>query len=313
MTLVLNAQDVEPLCDMRALIDVIKRGLREEALGHAVVPPRLNLQTASGFFRVMPAVMNDSGLMGYKVFHGSVRSGVRYLIAVYAQQGERLLALMDAHYLTAARTGATTGIATKLLANPKTKTVAVIGSGLEARTNLQAVCAVRPVERVTVFSPNPERRARFAARMGPELGVETRAVDSPEECVRGAEIVVVATNSFGRPDPIAYRGAWMEPGVLVDAIGSTSTFLREIDADTFQRAQWIVVDSKVQVEEESGDVKAAVSEGKYDRAKVVDLKEVLVGKAQGRTSVQQMVLFKSVGTAVQDVMAGFVVYEEAVR
>ena len=313
MTLVLNAQDVEPLCDMRALIDVIKRGLREEALGHAVVPPRLNLQTASGFFRVMPAVMNDSGLMGYKVFHGSVRSGVRYLIAVYAQQGERLLALMDAHYLTAARTGATTGIATKLLANPKTKTVAVIGSGLEARTNLQAVCAVRPVERVTVFSPNPERRARFAARMGPELGVETRTVNSPEECVRGAEIVVVATNSFGRPDPIAYRGAWMEPGVLVDAIGSTSTFLREIDADTFQRAQWIVVDSKVQVEEESGDVKAAVSEGKYDRAKVVDLKEVLVGKAQGRTSVQQMVLFKSVGTAVQDVMAGFVVYEEAVR
>ncbi len=220
---------------------------------------------------------------------------------------------MDAHYLTAARTGATTGIATKLVANPEAKTVAVIGSGLEARTNLQAVCAVRPVERVTVFSPNPERRARFAARMGPELGVEARAADSPEECVRGAEIVVVATNSFGRPDPIAYRGAWMEPGVLVDAIGSTSTFLREIDADTFQRAEGIVVDSKVRVEEESGDVKAALSEGKYDHAKVVDLKEVLVGKAQGRTSAQQMVLFKSVGTAVQDVMAGFVVYEEAVR
>jgi len=298
---------------MRALIDVIERGLREEALGRAVVPPRLNLPTAGGFFRVMPAVMNDSGLMGYKVFHGSMKAGVRYLIAVYAQEGERLLALMDAHYLTAARTGATTGIATKLLANPGAKTVAVIGSGLEARTNLQAVCAVRPVERVTVFSPNPERRARFAARMGPELGVEVRAADSAEECVRGADIVVVATNSFGRPDPIAYRGAWMEPGVLVDAIGSTSTVLREIDADTFHRAQCVVVDSKVQVEEESGDVKAALSEGKYDRAKVVDLKEVLVGKAQGRTSAQQMVLFKSVGTAVQDVMAGFVVYEEAVR
>jgi ornithine cyclodeaminase/alanine dehydrogenase len=298
---------------MQPLIDAIERGLREEALGRAVVPPRLNLPTLGGFFRVMPAVLNDSGLMGYKVFHGSVRKGVRYLIAVYAQEEERLLALMDAHYLTAARTGATTGIATKLLANPEAKTVAFIGSGLEARTNLQAVCAVRPVERVTLFSPNSERRARFAARMGPELGVEVRVVDSPEACVRGAEIVVVATNSFGRPDPIAYRGAWMEPGVLVDAIGSTSTFLREIDADTFQRAEWIVVDSKVQVEEESGDAKAALSEGKYDRAKVGELKEVLVGKAPGRTSTQQMVLFKSVGTAVQDVMAGFVVYEEAVR
>lgn len=313
MTLILNAQDVEPLCNVPVMIDIIERGLREEALGHAVVPPRLNLPSGGGFFRVMPAVMNDSGLMGYKVFHGSMKAGVRYLIAVYSREGERLLALMDAHYLTAARTGATTGIATKLLANPGAKTVAVIGSGLEARTNLQAVCAVRPVERVTVFSPNSERRMRFAARMEPELGVDIHAVDSPEACVRGAEIVVVATNSFGRPDPIAYRGVWMEPGVLVDAIGSTSTFLREIDTDTFQRAECVVVDSKVQVEEESGDARAAVSEGKYDRAKVEDLKEVLVGKTPGRTSTKQMVLFKSVGTAVQDVMAGFAVYEEAVR
>jgi ornithine cyclodeaminase/alanine dehydrogenase len=298
---------------MPEMIDIIERGLREEALGHAVVPPRLNLPSGSGFFRVMPAVMNDSGLMGYKVFHGSMKGGVRYLIAIYEREGERLLALMDAHYLTAARTGATTGIATKLLANPDAKTVAVIGSGLEARTNLQAVCAVRPVKRVTVFSPNSERREKFVARMGPELGVEMRAVNSPEECVRGAEIVVVATNSFGRPDPIAYRGAWMEPGVLVDAIGSTSTFLREIDPDTFQRAESIVVDSKIQIEEESGDAKAAISEGKYDRAKVVDLKEVLIGKAPGRTSPKQIVLFKSVGTAVQDVMSGFAVYKEAVR
>ena len=313
MTLILNAHDVEPLCNMPAMIDVIERGLREEALGKAVVPPRMNLPSGGGFFRVMPAVMNDSGLMGYKVFHGSMKNGVRYLIAIYAREGERLLALMDAHYLTAARTGATTGIATKLLANPGAKTIAVIGSGLEARTNLQAVCAVRPVKNVAVFSPNPERRAQFVARMEPELGVAMRTANSAEECVRGAEVVIVATNSFGRPDPIAYRGAWMEPGVLVDAIGSTSTFLREIDTDTFQRAESIVVDSKIQIEEESGDAKAAIGEGKYDRAKVVDLKEVLVGTAQGRTSAKQMVLFKSVGTAVQDVMSGFAVYQEAVR
>jgi ornithine cyclodeaminase/alanine dehydrogenase-like protein (mu-crystallin family) len=314
MTLVLNPQDVEQLSEMRTLIDAIEKGLREEALGHAAVPPRLNLPTQDGFFRVMPAVMNDSGLMGYKVFHGSLRAGVRYLIAIYDQQeGGRLLALMDAHYLTAARTGATTGIATKLLANPGAKTVAVIGSGLEARTNLQAVCAVCPVEQVTVFSPNRERRERFVQQMGAELGVEASAVESPDRCVQGAEIVIVATNTSGRPDPIAYRGAWMQPGVLIDAIGSTSTFLREIDPETFARAERIIVDSKVQIEEESGDAKAALSEGKYDREKVVELKDVLVGKAEGRTNARQIVLFKSVGTAVQDVMAGFVVYEEAVR
>ena len=133
MTLVLNAQDVEQSTDMHRLIEVIEQGLREEALDRAVVPPRLNLSTQDGFFRVMPAVMNESGLMGYKVFHGSLKAGVRYLIAIYDQQeGGRLLALMDAHYLTAARTGATTGIATKLLVNQGAQTVAVIGSGLDA-------------------------------------------------------------------------------------------------------------------------------------------------------------------------------------
>lgn len=313
MTLVLNAQEVEQLSDMRALIEAIERGLREEALGHAIVPPRLNIGTVHGFFRVMPAVMNESGLMGYKAFHGSIRSGVRYLIAVYTREEERLLALMDAHYLTAARTGATTGIATKLLANPEARTVAVIGSGLEARTNLQAVCAVRLVERATVFSPNRERRERFAARMKTELGIDIVPVESPEQCVRGAEIVVVGTNSFDRPDPIAYRGAWMEPASHVNSIGSTAPQLREIDAETFARADRIVVDSKVQVEEESGDVRVALSEGKYDREKVVELKDVLAGKARGRASTDQITLFKSVGTAVQDVMAGFVVYQEAVR
>ncbi len=313
MALVLGARDVEELTNMRALMDSIERGLREEAEGKAVVPPRLNLPTAEGFFRVMPAVMNGSGLMGYKVFHGSVRKGVRYLIAVYAQEGEKLLALMDAHYLTAARTGATTGVATELLANPEAKTVAVIGSGLEARTNLQGVCVARAVEQVRVFSPNPEHRQRFARRMQEELGVEVRAEASPQQCVRGADIVVVATNSFGRPDPIAYRGAWMEPGVHVNAIGSTAPQLREIDPEAFFRAERVVVDSRVQVEEESGDARAALAEGKYDRGKVVELKEVLVGREPGRSHARQITLFKSVGTAVQDVMAGFVVYQEAVR
>ena len=312
MTLVLNAQDVEQSTDMHLLIEVIEQGLREEALDRAVVPPRLNLPTQDGFFRVMPAVMNESGLMGYKVFHGSLKAGVRYLIAIYDQQeGGRLLALMDAHYLTAARTGATTGIATKLLVNQGPQTVAVIGSGLEAQTNLQAICAVCPVEQVAVFSPNRERRERFVQRMGTKLGIKIAAVDNPEQCVQGAGLVIVATNTSSQPDPIAYRGAWMQTGVLVNAIGSTSTFLREIDPETLARADRIIVDSKIQVEGESGDIIAALAENKYDREKVVELKEVLVGSAEGRTGPEQIVLFKSVGTAVQDVMAGFAVYEEA--
>jgi ornithine cyclodeaminase/alanine dehydrogenase-like protein (mu-crystallin family) len=315
MALILDANDVEQLSPMPLLVDMIDRGVREEAAGKVVMPPRLNLQTRDGgFFRVMPALMNESGLMGYKVFNGSIETGVRYLIAVYSQDSGALLALMDAHYLTAARTGATTGVATRYMAREKTPHVAVIGSGLEARTNLLGVCAVRKVERVTVYSPNAERRALFASRMSAELGIGIEPKGSPAECVRGADIVVVGTNTTGRAATIAYEGKWSEPGMHINAIGSTMPRLREIDPDTFVRSDRIVVDSVVrQLEEESGDVIAAIKEDKFPRDRVFEMKDIVGGRIPGRASDAEITLFKSVGTAIQDVMAGFAVYEEAVR
>lgn len=314
MTIVLNAEDVQRATNMRVLVDAIEKGLREEALGQVVMPPRLNLplKAAGTWFRIMPAVMNESGLMGFKAFQRAA-SGVRYLIAVYEQEEGNLLALMDAAYLTAARTGAATGLATKYLAPPGATHVAVIGSGLEARTNLEAVCAVKPVKRVTVYSPRQERREAFAAWVRTELGVEATAVESPERCLAEAEIVVVATVTAGQPDPISYRGAWMQPGIHVNSIGSTMPVQREIDPEAFARSDRIVVDAGGQIEEESGDVIAAIREGTYDRTRVVELKDVVAGKVKGRTKDNEITLYKSVGTAVQDVMAGFAVYEEARR
>ncbi len=313
MTLLLTNKDVEQASDIKAQIDVIEQGLLEEANNAVDLPPRLNLATTSGFFRVMPAVMRDSGLMGYKVFHGSVQQGVRYLIAVYDEKDGNLLSLMDAAYLTAARTGATTGVATKYMAPPEAKTVGVIGSGLEATTNLQAVCAVRPIEAGKVFSPTQANRERFAGRMSEQLDISLTAVDTPEAAVSDVDTVVVATNTTGVGDLIAYRGQWLETGVHVNSIGSTGLQLREIDAETFQRAERIVVDSRIQMEGESGDLKAALAAGTYDRAKVTELKEVVAGRARGRSGPDEITLFKSVGTAIQDVAAGFAVYKEALR
>ena len=125
--------------------------------------------------------------------------------------------------------------------------------------------------------------------------------------------MVVATNTTGVGDLIAYRGRWMETGSHVNSIGSTGLQLREIDTETFRSAERIVVDSRVQMEGESGDLKAAMAAGTYDRAKVTELKEVVAGRAPGRTGADEITLFKSVGTAIQDVAAGFAVYKEAVR
>lgn len=313
MTLLLTNSDVERASDIAAQIDAIEAGLREEANGTVDLPPRLNLATTTGFFRVMPAVMRDSGLMGYKVFHGSVQHGVRYLIAIYDEKDGRLLALMDAAYLTATRTGATTGVATRYMAPPNTATVGVIGSGLEATTNLEAVCAVRPIREGKVFSPTPANRERFAARMSDRLGLRLEAVATPEQAVADVDVVVVATNTTGVGDLIAYRGRWMTSGQHVNSIGSTGLQLREIDSATFAHADHIVTDSRVQLEAESGDVHAARQAGTYDRSKVTELKQVVAGRAPGRTESDETTLFKSVGTAIQDVAAGFTVYREAVR
>jgi alanine dehydrogenase len=312
--LLLNAREVERLADMPMLVEAVEAGLREQAAGQVAMPPRLNLPSGRGFFRLMPAVMNGGGIMGFKAFHGSVQDGVRYLIAIYEQASGMLLAMMDAHYLTAARTGATTGAATRLMANRNARHAAVIGSGLEARTNLLGICAASKIERATVFSPNPERRRAFADRMTRELKIDVTACESAEACVQGADIVVVATNTTGKGDGIAFRGEWACPGMHINAIGSTMPKLREIDAESFSRAEKIVIDCRAeQIEEESGDVLDAVSKKTYQRGKVAELQEVITGRVPGRDHDDQITLFKSVGTAIQDVVAGYAVYQAARR
>jgi ornithine cyclodeaminase/alanine dehydrogenase len=306
MTLLLDQDDVLTNLDMSALISVIERGLHEEASGELAMPPRMNIPMNHGLLRVMPVAMNGSGLFGFKVFHTS-KTGARYLVAVYEQEGGELLALVDGDHLTAARTGATAGVAAKYLAREDSSLVGVIGAGEEARTNFAAIHAVRPVERVRVFSPREARREAFAAEVRAKYGVEVTAVDRPEDAVAGVDIAIVATNTMNAPDPIAFRGEWMEPGMHVSSIGSTMPILRELDSDTFARAELLVVDAPAQMEEECGDVIAAVEAGVYGEP--VPLSELVAGNAPGRESDDQITLFKSVGTAMQDVAAAFAVYE----
>jgi len=315
MTLILSLKDVEQAINMRTIIDQIEKGLIEEYHGHVQMPARVNLPTNNkGFFRLMPAVMNESGYMGFKVFFKSGaenKSSVRYLIGIIDQNENNLEAMMDSSYLTAARTGATTGLATKYLARENARTVGVIGSGLEARTNLEAVCAVREIEYVRVFSPNPQRRELFASEMSNKLGIKVEAVESPEMAVQGADIVNVCTNTASKGNIVAFEGKWVSEGVHVNSIGSTMPSMREIATDSFEIANVVVIDTK-HLEKESGDVITAIESGQYNREKVIELPALVAGQS-GRTSDKQITLFKSVGTAIQDIMSARAVYEEAKR
>lgn len=313
MTLLLSDAEVRDALDMRALVDELETALRLEAAGGGMLlPPRTNLNHAEGFLRVMPVVMPAAGVLGLKMFHGSLERGVRYVVIVADLVSGEVRAVLDAAYLTAARTGATSGVATRHLARPEAHTVGLIGSGLEAETNLLGVCAVRDIDEVKVYSRNPERRGAFADRMAAQLGISVTAVDAPQTAVAGTDIVVVATNT-GNGGPVAYSGNWAEPGQHIVSIGSTTPQLREIDVATFVQSDRVVFDADPeQVAEESGDV-IALHAASRTWPGATGLSDLLRGTGVGRKSSDEITLFKSVGTAAQDLVAGSSIAREAVH
>ena len=303
MTLLLSDSEVRALCDIGLMTGYLDHALRKEAKGSgAEIPERLNLAHGSVFLRVMPALLPESGLLGLKFFHGSMNDGVRYVVAVCSLETGAILGLIDAAYLTAARTGATSGVATRWLSREDSATAAVIGSGLEAETNLRAVCSVRPVTRAAVYSRNPQRREAFAARMTTALGIPVTAAADPQTAVAGTDIVIIATNTG--PDPVvAYRGAWAEPGQHIISIGSTTPALREIDTDTILNADTVVLDAPLaQMSTESGDI-IAVLNTRPGWNTAIPLARIITGENPGRRHPTDITLFKSVGTAAQDLLA----------
>lgn len=311
MTLILNNADVKASIDMARLIDAVEKGFRLEHEGEVHSVPRINLPGAgsAGFFRVMPVVVPGADLMGLKAFNTSAPGGLRYVIALWAYTSGELLALMDAHYLTAARTGAVTGVATRAMTGGRERgEVGVIGSGLEARTNLEAIYTAGGVVSAKVFSPNDERRRRFAAEMSDRLGIEVRVVATAEEAA-DAPVVLVATNTGNHSGIVALEGRWLRADGHVSTIGSTMPALREVDADTFARADLVVLDT-AHARNESGDLQAAAAAGAWDDGKVVGLPEIVAGPMpiDGRPA---LTVFKSVGTGLQDIVAAGAVYEMA--
>jgi ornithine cyclodeaminase/alanine dehydrogenase len=251
-------------------------------------------------------------VMGLKAFNSNTAGGVRYMVALWAASSGELLALLDASYLTAARTGAVTGVAQRVIAGDRGgDEVGVVGSGLEARTNLEAICAVGDVHRVKVFSPNPERRALFAREMTERLGVEVSPVDTAQEAA-DAPTVLVATNTGAGSGILALEAGWLRSAGHVATIGSTMPSLREVDGETFGRADLVVLDTLHAVGE-SGDLIAAAAEGHWDDAKVHGLPAVVDGQGPASNGTPALTVFKSVGTALQDMIAAKAIYDVAVE
>lgn len=310
ISLLLSDADVRQVMDPRELVEGIEAAYRAEAQGNAIVPPRLNLGYFDSWFRVMPAIVPSAGVMGLKAFHSVTGGGVRYLIILYDLLDGSVLAVIDAAYLTAARTAATSAVAAKYLAPSGPIRLGVIGSGLEAQTHCQFLTAAFDISQISIFSPNDGRRNSLARRMRQELEIPAHACDTAQAAIEDASHVVVATNT-GSAQTVACRAEWLAPGQHVSAIGSTNPSLRELDTDVFSTADLVVFDARPeQLAQESADVIQYWSEG-GSLAPIHTLSALVAGEAPARTGRDQLTLFKSVGTALQDVAAAEVIYRRA--
>ncbi|MEK9661493.1 MAG: ornithine cyclodeaminase family protein, partial [Alphaproteobacteria bacterium] len=205
------------------------------------------------------------------------------------------------------RTGAATGVAARYMAALDAETVGIIGSGTQARAQLMALAAVRPLREIGVFSRDAARRAGFAASMEAELGVAARPVGSAAECVAGAEMVVTITNA-GEP---LFDGALLQPDAFVSAAGANRPARREIDVETVRRAALVAVDDPEQARIESGELTAAVEAGAIGWDAVVSLGDIVAGRHGGRNGDGGIAVFKSLGIGIEDVAMAKTVYERA--
>jgi ornithine cyclodeaminase/alanine dehydrogenase-like protein (mu-crystallin family) len=304
--LLLTEDDVRQLLTMDLALEAVERGLREMAVDAAHNLPRSRAPTDHAILHVMSASAKNLGVMGYKAYATS-RRGAQFHIGLYDGKSGALLALIQADYLGQMRTGAASGVATQYMARPDACEVGLFGSGKQARTQIQAVCKVRKVRRVQVYSPNDERRRRFAAEMTELCQTEIDPVPRPEMAAEDKDIVITATSSR---EPVL-NGHWIAEGTHLNVIGSNFLNKAEIDAVAVRRCDSIVVDSKDQARLEAGDFVQALEEGSIHWSDVHELGQVIVGRYTGRAHPQDVTLFKSLGIAIEDLAVAGAVYSKA--
>ncbi len=305
MPLFLTEQDVVDLLTMDEALAAVEEAFRLQGLGRADNRPRQRPRLERTLLQVMPAAVPGMGfgLKAYTVASG----GVRFVVLLWDEETGDLQAVIEAAHLGQVRTGAATGVATRALARPGAATVGIFGTGTQAPTQLEAVCAVRPVEHVWVYSPTSQHRRGFAAQMTERLGVPVRAVDAPRDVVVDADVVITITKAS---QPL-FDGDWLSPGVHVNAAGSNRASAREIDARTVERADVVAIDDKAQGRIEAGDLLAAEREGVLNWDDVLELGQVVAGGTAGRRDDESITLFESLGVAIEDVAVARRVYRRA--
>lgn len=304
--LFLTESEVTQLVGMGDALEVVEAALREQGDGTGASLPRRRIRMPTGILHLMAGALAGPQRFGFKAYT-TFRGYIKFHVFLYDREQGNLLAIMEGDRLGQLRTGAASGIATKLLALPMASTLGIIGTGWQARTQLRAIRAVREIEKVQVYSRNRKRQEEFAAEMQTRHQLEVIPVDSAQAAAEGADVLVTITTAR---DPVL-MGDWLGPGVHVNAVGSNSLIRREVDEKLVSQSDFICVDSIEQARVESGDLLVPIEKGFVGWGCVHELSEVVVGRVSGRTSTRDRTLFKSHGIAIEDIALASIVYERA--
>ncbi len=315
--LILTAQDVKKCLPMAAAVAGMKTAFAQLSTGQAQVPlrSRIDIPDYRGISLFMPAYLRESHQAAVKVvsvFGDNPKQGlpvIHGVVLLLDEETGRPLCLLEGATLTAIRTGAGSGAATDLLARPDASVAAIIGSGVQARTQLEAVCTVRPIEEVRVYSPTRAHAETFAQEMagqGPIPG-RIQVMADADSAVSGADIICTATPA---QKPL-FNGRFLKPGAHLNAVGSFTPAMIELDETTILRSL-VVVDSRESVLEEAGELIILLQQGIITPAHIhAELGEIAAGLKPGRTSPDQITFFKSCGVAVQDAAAAHIAWQNA--
>ena len=307
MALFLTEKDVKKLLTMDIALEAVEEGFRQQSEGDATNSPRLRLRLPNGDLNLMAAVAPGFGVMGMKTYGVTSGNLTKFYMQLWSIESGELIASMEASTLGQIRTGAASGVATKYMSRKESSSVGVIGSGYQARTQLEAVCSVRDVRSVKVFSRTLAHMERFAAEMSSKIGVAILPVDSADACLDRSDIVITITNS-SKP---VLKGSCLIPGTHIVAAGSNHWMRRELDDEAVKRCDVVVVDDLDQAKIECGDLISLAKKGIIGWEGISDLSEVISGCVPGRTSDTDITLFESQGLALEDVAVSVRVYEIA--
>ncbi len=307
--LLLNEDEVERLLPMSEALEAVEMAFRKIGLEEAVNLTRSRAVTDHAQIHIMGATIKGMGAMGAKIYSTSRKNPPQFYVPLFDGKTGLLLSIMKGDHLGRIRTGAASGIATKILSRPDSTSLGILGSGKQAFTQVEGIAQVRKLERVTVWSPTPAHREAFAETLAKAFPFAISVATTARDAVVGHDIVSTITSAY---DPFI-EAAWLEPGMHINACGSNFAGKAELTPEAVKKCDLIVVDNREQARLESGDLEKPIEDKLVCWTDIRDFGPLLVGRYPGRENPNQITLFKSNGLAIQDVACAMRVYRHAVE